>query len=351
MITIPEQKNLKWLRIWLISGVVLITCMVLIGGITRLTDSGLSMTEWKIIGGSIPPTTDEAWQEAFDKYKNFPEYKIVNYDMQLSEFKKIFFWEYFHRMWGRMMGVVFIVPFIIFWRKKVITGSLLKKCIVILIGGATVGGLGWFMVLSGLQDRPDVSHFRLAIHLSAAFTLLCFVYYTYLSTFQHRFKQVNREDKKINRLLFVLVAIQIVWGAFTAGLDAGSMYNTYPLMDGALVPDNAFVFDSFIKNIADHKDGVQLVHRYLGTIIFLIVIAIFIVRRRKKEFFNKDIRLVLLAIIIQFTLGVVTILISKGGVPVWIGAIHQIGAIFVLLSLVNHSYKLNKEVGTPTPVL
>lgn len=325
----------KGVRVWLLTGVVLISCMVFIGGVTRLTDSGLSMTDWNIVLGAIPPMNESEWQERFDQYQNFPEFKLVNHDMSLGEFKNIFFWEYFHRLWGRMLGIVFMVPFVYFLIKKKLRGKLLTRSIVILIGGATVGGLGWFMVLSGLVDRPDVSHYRLALHLFAALSLICFVYFTYLDARPKRLSFSARSGFSLRtaQLLFVVFFVQVIWGAFTAGLDAGSIYNTYPLMNGALIPENAFPFDSFITNITAHKDGVQLIHRYLGTLLFLITMVMGIKAFKKNGFWNQFTP-VAFFVFVQFLLGVITILISAGGVPVWIGSIHQMGAILVLLSLV-----------------
>lgn len=325
----------KGVRIWLLMGVVLISCMVFIGGVTRLTDSGLSMTDWNLILGAVPPVNDAQWQERFEQYQNFPEFKLVNQDMTLAEFKGIFFWEYFHRLWGRMLGIVFIVPFIYFLIKKQLKGKLLTRSIIILFGGATVGGLGWFMVLSGLVDRPDVSHYRLALHLFAALSLICFVYFTYLDALPKRLSFSARSgfSMRTAQLLFIAFFVQVVWGAFTAGLDAGAIYNTYPLMNGSIVPENAFPFDSFLKNITDHKDGVQLIHRYFGTLLFITTTVMGVQAYRKYGFWNQFTP-VAACVALQFTLGVITILISAGGVPVWIGSVHQMGAILVLLSLV-----------------
>jgi cytochrome c oxidase assembly protein subunit 15 len=325
----------KGVRIWLLTGVVLISCMVFIGGVTRLTDSGLSITDWNIVLGAIPPMNDVEWHDRFEQYQNFPEYKLVNQDMTLSEFKSIFFWEYFHRLWGRMLGIVFMVPFVYFIAKKKLKGMLLKRSVVILFGGAIVGGIGWFMVLSGLVDRPDVSHYRLALHLVAALSLICFVYFTYLDSRPKSmsFSARSGYSLSIARVLFAVFFIQVIWGAFTAGLDAGAIYNTYPLMNGSLIPENAFPFDSFLKNITDHKDGVQLIHRYLGTILFITTSVMGVQAYRKYGFWNQFTP-VAFFVFVQFILGVITILISSGGVPVWIGSIHQMGAILVLLSLV-----------------
>lgn len=333
----------KGVRVWLLSGVVLISCMVFIGGVTRLTNSGLSITEWDLILGAVPPSNEAQWQEKFDQYQQYPEYKLLNQDMDLHAFKSIFFWEYFHRLWGRLMGIVFIIPFSIFLIRKKLKGKLLKRCIVILIGGATVGGLGWFMVLSGLQDRPDVSHYRLALHLFAALSLICYVYYTYLNgkPVSKQFKASSPYSNAIGKWLLAIVFVQIIYGAFTAGLDAGSIYNTYPLMNGELIPENAFPFDSLLKNLSDHRDGVQLIHRYLGTLIFLTTMVMGVVAIRRKSF-NNAFTPVMIFVALQFILGVITICISQGGVPVWIGSMHQMGAILVLLSIV---YFLNHNRG------
>ena len=179
MNSIPEQgKNA--IKYWLVTGIVMIIIMIAIGGITRLTHSGLSMVDWKPLMGSIPPLSESEWNDSFEKYKAFPEYQIVNYDMSLSEYKSIFFWEYFHRLWGRIMGLVFIIPFLIFWIKNYLAKPWFKRFIWIVIGGGLVGALGWFMVVSGLKDKPAVSHYRLAIHLIAAFTLLIYIYWQLL---------------------------------------------------------------------------------------------------------------------------------------------------------------------------
>ena len=169
------ERSKKPVIIWLLIGVVLIAIMVMIGGITRLTHSGLSMVEWDLFMGSIPPTSEAEWMATFEKYKQYPQYQQEMSWLSLEGFKSIFFWEYLHRMWGRLMGLVFFFPFVFFIWKGYIKGELLKKCLIILVGGATVGGLGWFMVLSGLKDMPDVSHYRLSIHLLAAFSLCAYI--------------------------------------------------------------------------------------------------------------------------------------------------------------------------------
>ena len=171
-------KSLRPVIIWLLTGCAMIACMVAIGGITRLTESGLSITEWKPVTGALPPLSEVAWQAEFEKYKKIPEYQFLNQGMDLAGFKRIFFWEWLHRNWGRLMGLVFMVPFLVFWRRGLLKGWLMRRALWILLGGAIVAGLGWFMVVSGLEKNTDVSHYRLAIHLCAAFSVFALVLWT-----------------------------------------------------------------------------------------------------------------------------------------------------------------------------
>ena len=332
---------------WLLLGCLMIAIMVIIGGITRLTHSGLSITEWNVITGTIPPLTDSMWQEEFQKYQQYPQFKLLNYDMTLSEYKTIYFWEFIHRLWGRLMGFAFFIPFLYFYRKKIVKGWLLRRCLIIMLGGALVGGLGWFMVASGLKDKPDVSHFRLAIHLSAAFGLFCYILWT---AFDLRFeirKNTNPSFdslKKLGIALFVVVFIQIIYGAFTAGLDAGTIYNTWPLMNGQFMPANVNAFDSFWTNFFAHKDGVQFVHRNFAFVVVTMVIFIWFRMQRVKASVtqNQSVNILLIAVIIQFLLGVATILLAKGGVPVWIGVIHQIGALGLLSAVMFFNHRIRR---------
>ena len=213
-----QQKRIT--TTWLYSGLFLIALMVIIGGITRLTHSGLSIVEWKLIGGTIPPLNDIQWQETFEKYQQFPEYQKINTEMSLSEFKSIFFWEYLHRLLGRLIGLVFIIPFIIFWNKKWFNFKQKKQLLILLGLGALQGFLGWFMVKSGLVDVPAVSHYRLALHLITAFGLMCYIYWLVLS-FNEVEKKPNNNINKLSKWFIVALTIQIIYGAFVAGLKAG----------------------------------------------------------------------------------------------------------------------------------
>ncbi len=306
--------------------------MVVIGGITRLTGSGLSITEWKPIMGALPPMNDAQWDEAFRKYKEIPEYTLKNQHMDMAGFKGIFFWEYLHRNWGRLMGLVFIIPFAVFWRQGLLLGWLRKRTWAILIGGGSVGALGWFMVASGLQDDPDVSHFRLAIHLSAAFTVFSMVLWTVFDIRAGK-RSFPRSDGtaagKWVRGLLVLLAVQIVWGAFTAGMDAGHMYNTWPLMNGEFMPENVTAHGIFLKDFADHRDGVQFIHRNLAWLVAAAFIGVAVHYRRERSMQGAWGWLVA-AVSLQFALGVFTILTQ---VHIALGVVHQMGALVLLSAL------------------
>lgn len=337
--TLPS-KSLAPVVTWLVTGCVLIACMVVIGGITRLTGSGLSITEWKPIMGALPPLNDVQWEEAFDKYKRIPEYTLKNQHMDMAGFKEIFFWEYLHRNWGRLMGLVFIIPFALFWRRGLLKGWLTKRSWAILIGGGSVGALGWFMVYSGLQDNPDVSHYRLAIHLGAAFTVFGLVLWTVFDIRQGRrsFASDGSAVGRWARVLLALLVLQVVWGAFTAGLDAGHIYNTWPLMNGEVMPENVTAFDSAWKNFTDHRDGVQFVHRNLAWLVAVAFVGM-AVHYRREPAMRGAWGWLLAAVLLQFVLGVFTVLTQ---VHIVLGVVHQLGALVLLVTLL---YVLHRTGG------
>ncbi len=317
--------------------------MVAIGGITRLTGSGLSITEWKPIMGALPPLNEAEWGEAFDKYKRIPEYALKNRLMDMDGFKSIFFWEYLHRNWGRLMGLAFIIPFAIFLRRGVLRGWLLRRTLSVLVGGGLVGALGWFMVASGLEKDPDVSHFRLAIHLCAAFSVFLLVWWTVLDlrTGRRAWGQDGSPAGRWARWLFPLVVLQVVYGAFTAGLDAGRIYTTWPLMNGTFMPENVHAFGDLVKDLTDHRDGVQFVHRNLAWLVAAGCIALVV-------HFRRDERVASIGpwlagtVLLQFTLGVLTLVTA---VQLALGVLHQLGALLLLAVLV----RLLHATGRPVP--
>ncbi|MEZ4806703.1 MAG: COX15/CtaA family protein [Flavobacteriales bacterium] len=339
---LPGKRELRPVIIWLVTGCILIACMVVIGGITRLTDSGLSITEWKPIMGALPPMNETQWEDAFEKYKQIPEYTLSEPRIGMDGFKRIFFWEYLHRNWGRLMGLVFVVPFTIFWRKGLINGWLRKRSWAILIGGGLVGALGWFMVVSGLEDRTDVSQYRLAVHLCAALAVLSLVLWTVLDIREGRaqFRSYGSLAGRNARILMFLLLLQIVWGAFTAGLDAGHIYNTWPLMNGEFMPENVTAFDSLVKDFTDHRDGVQFIHRWFAWVVAGGCI-LFAVRHRKEPRLVRPVLWLIAMVGVQFVLGILTVLSQ---VHIALGAAHQLGAVALLAALLVVLHRTGRPV-------
>lgn len=332
MVNQLPEKGKKAILIWLRIGMIMIVLMVAIGGITRLTHSGLSMVDWKPLMGAIPPTSEIKWEVSFEKYQQSPEYQEINYDMTLHEYKKIFFWEYLHRLWGRLMGIVFIIPFFVFWKKKYLPKFWFNRFIWILIGGGLVGGLGWFMVVSGLKDKPEVSHYRLAIHLVAAFSLLVYIYWQSLLIKYDQQLKINKVFLKWPKWLLALVVLQIIYGAFVAGLKAGLIHNTFPLMGDSFIHQNTFSLSPFWENLVNHKDGVQFIHRILAYSLLIFVLFFgFKYRNSKGQEWLKSLNFAMIIVTIQFLLGVTTLLMH---VPVSLGVLHQLGAILLLISII-----------------
>lgn len=341
------ESKYKPVFIWLLLGCVAIFVMVAVGGITRLTESGLSMVDWHLIEGAQYPSSDQEWQEEFDRYAQYPEFKEKNYDYTLEDFKNIFWWEWFHRMIGRFLGVLFIVPFVIFLFQKRIPSWLLPKLIFILVLGGFQGFLGWYMVKSGLIDVPRVSHFRLAAHLSTAFFTIAYTFYVALQlvsrTSVNGVKVTGGYKKPIVWLL-VLVGLQIMYGAFVAGLDAGKIHNFFPHMNpGELISSNAFSLSPFIENLIYNPSGIQLVHRTLAYVVVIMVFVVWNKYRLKplQKGEQKGFNMLLIAVGIQFSLGVLTLIYS---VPIVLGVLHQLGALILLLSLIFLLEKANQKL-------
>ena len=329
-----SKSSDKSVIIWLLTGCTLIFLMVVIGGITRLTESGLSMVDWKLFMGMVPPLNEQDWIETFNQYKQFPEYKEVNFMFTLEEFKAIFFWEYLHRFIGRVLGMVFIIPFVYFLITKKITGKLIKQTLIILSMGAFQGFIGWWMVKSGLVDNPDVSHYRLAIHLIAAFLTFAYTFWVALSLI---YKDTERPNvlfyRKWITVLFVVTIIQIIYGAFVAGLNAGFIMNTYPKMGDSWFPDSIIAMKPLWINFIDGISGVQFVHRILAHVV--VALVLFLLLKSSKFELSKIQKNSLIALLVivftQFMLGVFTLLY---GVPVWLGVTHQVGAFLLLGTVV-----------------
>lgn len=338
-------KSNKPVIIWLLSGCLLLFLMVVVGGITRLTNSGLSMTDWHLLTDTFPPMTEAKWSQAFEEYKKFPEYQKINIhnDFQLDDYKFIYFWEWFHRFIGRIIGMVFLIPFFYFLAKKRLDKSTIKKCIVLLCMGGFQGFLGWFMVRSGLIDNPDVSHFRLALHLTFAFITFAYTLWVALDLMYPERKNTLLPLQKIARVAMVLLLLQIIYGGFVAGLNAGLIHNHWPLMsDGQFLHDSVILEkDSWLLRLTEGKSGVQLVHRTLAYFVvgFILLLAYkshqFEVSKNQKS----GISILVILVFLQFALGVFTLLYS---VPLWLGLAHQIMAFFLLTAMTFTLHRLSK---------
>ena len=337
------MKDNKKVIYWLLTGCTLIFIMVILGGITRLTHSGLSISNYKLISGTIPPTNALQWNEAFDLYKQYPEYQKLNYNMTIDEFKDIYFWEWIHRVIGRFIGLVFVIPFVYFLVRKQLTKSTIKKCLILLAMGGFQGFLGWFMVKSGLVDKPDVSHYRLAMHLTTAFLTFAYTFWVALDLIFPSKKQVNTSFRNLIRIGLVILVVQIIWGAFVAGLYAGWIHNHWPLMnDGELIHQSVTTEQEPLwRNFIEGKSGVQFVHRYLAYIVVGIIGFIWFKARKNKTTMlqQKGINLLLILVGVQFLLGVLTLVLF---VPVWLGVLHQVTAFFLLATMTFTLHRYSK---------
>lgn len=306
------MNNTRALIYWLYLCCFMVFAMAVIGAITRLTESGLSITEWKPVTGALPPLTHEAWQHQFDLYKQSPEFAQKHFWMELGDFQKIFFWEWLHRLWGRTIGIVYALPLLWFFIRKKIPKGYGAKLLGILALGGLQGVIGWWMVASGLVDRPSVSHFRLAAHLLLALLIFSAMWWVALSLNDGKLK--NKPLPRIVLCLPLLLLITIAWGAFTAGLDAGMIYNSFPLMYGHFMPPDA-------PDILHNHGWVQFTHRWLAMATGIAILAF--------AWRVKNIPLAVM-VFIQVGLGISTLLTQ---VMIPLAAAHQAGAIILLALL------------------
>ena len=324
----------KCIRLWLFIMIILIISIVGVGGLTRLTDSGLSITTWELFSGILPPFSSEKWDFYFNEYKKIPEFKILNFDMTLDEFKFIFYWEWGHRVLARFIGLFSIIPLILifFIFKKNFLYE--KKYYLIFLLVCFQGFIGWFMVSSGLVDNTDVSHYRLALHLSTAFLILSIVFWFLLDNLE-----IKKSNDKINinflSLFLFFLIVQIVLGAFLAGLDGGLIYNTWPDMNGKFIPTDINKIDLIKLSSSDNASVIQFYHRIVAYLIIVMLIILNFIYRIKKISMN-NINILNLAIFIQVILGIITLVT---GVEIKYASVHQLGSIFVLLSFLFIYYK------------
>jgi heme a synthase len=339
------MKNNKPVIIWLLSGCLLLFIMVVVGGITRLTNSGLSMTDWHLVTDTFPPLTEAKWEQTFEQYKQFPEYQKINIhnDFTLDDYKFIYFWEWFHRFIGRIIGLVFFVPFVYFLIKKKLSSETLKKCIVLLAMGGFQGFLGWFMVRSGLIDNPDVSHFRLSLHLTFAFITFAYTLWVALDLIYPEKGNVLLPLKKLARFALVFLLIQIIYGGFVAGLNAGLIHNHWPLMsDGQFFHESIILEkDTWFLRLTEGKSGIQFVHRTMAYVVVGLILALFFKSKKYNlsETQKKAINTLVFVVFLQFALGVFTLLYH---VPLWLGLTHQTMAFFLLTAMTFTLHRLSK---------
>ena len=322
----PTGASHALLRLWLYAIAGLILAMVLVGGATRLTDSGLSITEWKPLLGAIPPLSEADWQEAFAKYQRIPEYQLVNKGMSLAAFKAIYWWEWAHRFLGRFIGVAFFVPFLIFWLGGAIPRGLMPKLAAIFLLGGAQGALGWYMVKSGLAERTDVSQYRLAAHLGLAVLIYGATLWVAFGLSRRAFAAgpVSGWLKGLAGILAGLVFLQIILGGFVAGTDAGLSHNTWPLMDGAIIPDGLGTMQPWYLNLFENVLTIQFNHRMAGYLIALAALVNLFVAWRSP---SRAIALaVFAAVLAQIALGVLALLSQ---LQLGLALAHQAGAVLL----------------------
>jgi cytochrome c oxidase assembly protein subunit 15 len=328
---------------WLLLCCALVFAMVVVGGVTRLTHSGLSIVEWQPILGTLPPVSEAQWLETFDKYKLTPEYHKVNQGMSLDAFKSIFWWEYFHRLLGRLIGVVFLLPLLWFWWRGRIDRPLALKLTGIFVLGGLQGAMGWYMVKSGLVDDPRVSQYRLTAHLSIALAIYAAMLWTALGLLYRDAAAANAQPAPLRNFAWIITAVvayMLVTGGFVAGIRAGFAYNTFPLMNGHLVPPETFMLDPWYLNFFNNMATVQLDHR-LGAWLLALLLPWFWLQARREALTaraNRAINLLFGVLALQIALGIATLLLR---VPVSLAAAHQGGAVLLLGAalLVNHALR------------
>jgi cytochrome c oxidase assembly protein subunit 15 len=366
----------------------MIFVMVVLGGITRLTLSGLSITEWQPVTGILPPLSDAAWAGEFEKYRHIPQYRLINYGMSLDEFKTIYLWEYFHRLWGRLIGFAYALPFVYFVRRRLPRPLMTPLCGILLLGAAQ-GALGWYMVTSGLADRVEVSQYRLVAHLAVALLIYAATLWIALGVLSGpppasrenvarpttgvpgeaaRNRRTNRPLtptlspgggervsagwRRAAELVLALVALTILAGGFVAGLNAGLTYNTFPLMDGNFVPSGYAQLQPFIRNWFENIAAVQFDHRLLAMTTAAAVLALWLAGWRAvlPRPARRALHALLAAAMLQFALGLATLLFV---VPIPLAAAHQAGAVLLLSAAIVLRHQLGRpelDVARPTAI-
>jgi cytochrome c oxidase assembly protein subunit 15 len=338
-VTIPYQN--RQVAAWLLVCCGLVFTMVVLGGVTRLTGSGLSMVDWRPLLGWIPPLGDAEWQRVFDMYQQSPEFQKVNSHMGLGDFKDIFWLEYLHRLLGRLIGIAFAVPFLVFAFKGYFTARDIPKYLLMFVLGGLQGLLGWYMVKSGLVDNPRVSQYRLTAHLVAAILIYGFMFWVALSLLYPRDSTLRHPWFARTVLLMAIICLTIVSGGFVAGLDAGLIYNTFPLMGDSLVPPGLFALDPTWRNFFENMTTVQFDHRLLAITTFVLII-VYWWRARGADLPSRarvSSTALLAVAVLQVVLGIATLLF---GIPIALAAAHQATALLLFTTVLYLVHSLRK---------
>lgn len=342
------NTNRKHIAIWLLVCCATIYAMIILGGVTRLTGSGLSMVQWEPVMGVLPPLNQAEWEEAFLLYQQFPEYKLKNFSMSLDEFKSIFWFEYGHRLLGRSIGIIFLLPFLFFLVKGRINRALTSKLITMFVLGGLQGLMGWYMVKSGLVNDPHVSQYRLTAHLSLAIIIYAYMFWVALDLLypnvDDKLKSTNRKLGQLSLIITAIIFITALSGGFVAGTRAGFAFNTFPLMDGRLIPAGLFELSPAWRNFFENIVTVQFNHRLMATVLFLIIPAFWWLagKSQLEPRVRTGLHLLLAALALQLTLGITTLLLV---VPVSFAAAHQAGAVLLLTASLYVSHQLRGRSG------
>ncbi len=343
----------KWVKYWLFTGLVMIFIQVIVGGITRLTESGLSITKWEIVSGTLPPLTEASWQHEFELYKSTPQYKEINEGMSISDFKFIYFWEWVHRFWARWMGFVFIIPFIIFILKSWLDKDTIKRLGVVILLAIAAATFGWIMVASGLEKRPWVNAYKLSFHLCIAFAVYAYLLFTYLSyIYKNAVKKIERRYDILVLYFVCVLWIQLFLGGVMSGMKAGIYFPTWPDIGGEYIPQVITNINNWNVDNMNHYDSytfmptlIQFMHRTVAYILFIIGLYIIYKLYKDSEYLNQRKPIIVFGIVLitQVLLGIITVLMCKGEVPVLWGVLHQAGAISLLTASMWLRFKINLE--------
>jgi len=327
----------KFFRFWHLIVILLLISLISIGGFTRLTNSGLSITSWELFSGILPPLNERSWDIYFSLYKTIPQYSQLNAGMTIDEFKYIFWWEYIHRLLARFLGLVYLLPFIFFVFTKVICKNNFYYYLSVLLLFIFQGFLGWFMVKSGLSVNVDVSHFRLAAHLGVAVIILLLIFWALLNSGNQQLDLKLFTNSYLLLIFLLLVYIQIIFGAFTSGLDAGRIYQTWPYMNLNFLPDEVTLKSFFSKEIFTDRAHIQLLHRLNAYLIFIVFVIFYAYKLKTKEIHLASHTWILFFLIIQIFLGITTLI---SGLNIYLAALHQLTSIFLVMSIVSTIYRL-----------